>query len=253
MISLKAQILQLLNESSEEDINADLWDNWYSYLKENDCDITREEIKKLLKKFDLTKNIINNKIVILSDSKNKAYLEYSAENDTFDFISDIDDWAVDLDDSEMEGLIGMSVDNIYNGWCESTLDDIKKNPGKVYHYTTEENWDAIKTEGVLKQSSGTGLTNRYSHGIFTSINPEEHAVGSYGNVCLEIDLETYKNDNKLSELSISYEPDVDEYLLRHQTYHVLELDTDRIDLSSDMSPYTLIISHNIPIKYIKEI
>ena len=143
---------------------------------------------------------------------------------------------------------------MYNGWNECTLEEMRKNPGKVYHYTTEEAWEKIQSHGGMKGSSGTGLTNRGSHGIFTSTNPEVYAEGTYGNICLELNLEAFKNDSRLPELNLSYEPEVDEYLLREYVWSELKIESrDEIDSSGGMSPYTIIVGHNIPLKYIRTV
>jgi hypothetical protein len=107
----------------------------------------------------------------------------------------------------------------------------------------------------LQGGGGAGLTNRFSHGIFTSVDPEEHASGTYGDVCLELDMDAFKNANNLSEVNLEYEPDIEEYLLRDLIRSKLELDDMKIQLdsSSGMSPYTIIVGHDIPVQFIKQI
>ena len=55
-------------------------------------------------------------------------------------------------------------------------------------------------------------------------------------------------------MKLEYEPDITEYLLRDSVKSDLDLNIE-IDQSDSygMSPYTIIVCHNIPIKYIKSI
>lgn len=250
------QLQALITETEENDINVDLWEDWFQYIQYNGSDIPKNEIKKLVTKFHLTHESKINKILILTDSSNDVvYLEYNKDDETFDYIKDIRDWLYDLSPLEIELMLAMSSDDVYNGCIEGTLTDMKHHPGKVYHYTTENKWDQIQSSGELRGSSGTGLTNRYTHGIFTSVDPEEHADGSYGNVCLQIDLDAFKQSTNLSELNLSYEPDIEEFLLRDVLRAKLDLDQIElnVDLSGGMSPYTVIVGHTIPIQFITQL
>lgn len=244
----------LINEN-DEDINVDLWDDWQEYLDYNQYELPKENLIKLKNKFNLNVKQYLKVIINLSDNKHSEYVIYDPSNQTFDYIKDIKDWIYNLSDVEMEEMLGYGVDKIYNSWTESTLDDLKIHPGKLYHYTTEEKWEDIQQSGELRGSSGTGITNRFANGIFTSVDPEEHASGTYGNVCLEIDMDTFKKSNNLSSVNLEYEPDIEEYLLRDLIRSRLELDDMEINLdsSSGMSPYTIIVGHNIPVQFIKQI
>jgi hypothetical protein len=247
--------LKDLITENEEDINADLYDNWQEYLDYNQYDLPKEEIIKLKNKFNLDVKQYLKFVFKLSDNKNSEYIIYDPKNETFEYIKDIKQWIYDLNDAEMEELLGHGAESIYNGWIEGTLSDLKTHPGKLYHYTTEENWELIQQSGELQGSSGTGITNRYSHGIFTSVDPEEHASGTYGDVCLEIDMDAFKQANSLAAVDLSYEPDIEEYLMRDLIRYKLELEDMEIQLDSSggMSPYTIIVEHTIPIQFIKKI
>lgn len=251
MIWLKDLIIE-----NNEDINADLWDDWQDYIDYNQYDIPKEELIKLKTKFNLNTKQCLKKLFKLSDNENsELYLMYDPKSESFEYIKDIKDWIYNLSDAEMEELLGHGVDSIYNGWIEGTLEDLKTHPGKLYHYTTEEKWEDIQQSGELYGNSGSGLTNRFSHGIFTSVNPDEHAIGTYGDVCLEIDMDAFKTANSLSSVNLEYEPDIEEYLLRDMIRSTLKLDDMGIQLDSSlgMSQYTIIIGHNIPIQFIKQI
>lgn len=247
-------LLKDLITENDEDINADLWDDWEDYIDYNGYDIPKEELIKLKNKFKLNATQYLKGLFKLSDDKNsELYLMYDPKSESFEYINDIKDWIYNLSDVEMEEMLGYGVDKIYNSRTESTLDDLKVNPGKLYHYTTKEKWEDIQQSGELRGSSGTGITNRFAHGIFTSVDPEEYADGTYGDICLQIDIDIFKKENNLSEVDLRYEPDIEEYLLRDMIREKLNLEDFSIGIPSDMSPYTIIVEHNIPIKFIKQI
>jgi hypothetical protein len=123
----------------------------------------------------------------------------------------------------MLDLLGISENDVYiSGW-QCTIKNAKENPGTVYHYTTVDKWQKIQETSVLKQSRGTGLTNRSSYGIFTSVDSEEYAIGTYGDICLSLNLSQFKNDSNLNELELSPEPEVIENELRNATAHRLDI------------------------------
>ena len=122
----------------------------------------------------------------------------------------------------------------------------------MYHYTTPEKLELIKSSGKMIGSYGTGINNRSAYGIFTTVNIEEYQDGIYGDVCLEIDLSRLKLENNMSEISVEYEPEVSEYLIHEYIGSTLEIDFNA-EIPSDMSPYTLIVKHTIPTKYIKQL
>jgi hypothetical protein len=245
--------LKRLMESEDSD-NSDLYDNWYEYLRDICYAIEKSEISKLIHRFNLSEERLMNGVMIkLSDDKREAYLLYDDSNETFDFIKDISQWLYDLNSYEYCQYI--DPDLIYNGWVDSNLKDVKTNPGKVYHWTTEENFEKINQTGKVIGSRGSGINNTDVFGIFTSINPEEYASGVYGNICLELDLQRFLQDSGKSELNLAWEPQVEEYLVREYLRHVLEITNDRDDIESDggISPTTIVVNEVIPIQYAKQI
>ena len=250
MIKLKP----LLTTEADSD-NSDEWDDWYDYLKDVSYDIDKDEIIKLINKHGLKgKKYFDGKIVKLWDGKQEAYLEYDPDNGTADFIKEIEQWIYSLNDNDYYRL-GVDSDIIYSIWVESSLKDLRENPGKVYHYTTEENWEAIQQDGQIIGSSGTGINNRSAYGIFTSVDPQEYALGSYGNICLELDLERYKIESGKPSLNLRFEPQVEEYLSREYIRSMLKLGDSRDEIENDggISPYTVIVKEIIPLKYIKQV
>lgn len=251
MIFLKKLILE-----NEEEINSNLWTDWTEYISEIEYDIPLEEIKKLIKRFDIQFEKYFEKIACLFNGNEKIYLLYDPKNKTLDYIKDIFDWIYQLNDYEMENLLGLSIDKIYNGWTESTLEDMAKDPGKLYHYTTEDKWQEIQESGILKTSYGSGLTNQGTSGIFTSVSPETYADGVYGNVCLEIDVSKFIQSNNIPAANLEYEPSVAEYLLRTAIRDKMNLENEmniEMDYSSGDSPYTIIVGHKIPIQFVRRL
>jgi poly(A) polymerase len=250
-IELAKSILQNQPEFKEkitesaESTNSDEWDDWVEYIEYFEYDIEKIELKKLIKRFNLNgKQYFIDKIIKINREKKPIYLEYDNDNETFSLIKDIQQWIYDIDPTNLN----IDIDDLYNSWVEGSINDLKENPGKVYHYTTEENWEKIKANGKLIGSHGTGLTNRLSHGIFSSTNPEEYTLGVYGNICLEIDLESFKRN--IGELHLEFEPPVVDYISRDFIARTLEIEILN-EIDNDVSPYTVIVKHTIPINFIK--
>jgi hypothetical protein len=242
MIKLKSLLLE-----AQETPDSDQWDNWQEYLDYFEYDIEKGEIAKIIKNFGLKgKGYFDNRIVKIF-AQEPVYLEYDPKGETFSLIKDINQWVWDNTES---GFV--DPETIYNGWQEASLKDIRANPGKVYHYTTPEKYELIRHSGQVVGSYGTGLTNRGAHGIFTSTDPQEYALGSYGEICLELNLEAFKQESSLPELNLEFEPDVLEYLTREYLAHTLEIEL-RDDLPSDMSPYTVIVNHIIPVRFVRSL
>jgi len=242
MIKLKS----LLPEA-QEPVDSNQWEDWHEYLEYFEYEIEKGEVAKIIKKHNLRgKGYFGNKIVAIFD-KDNVYLQYDADNETFDLIKDIKQWIYDVDVSDF-----IDPDTIYNNWIESTLKDLRVSPGKVYHYTTPEKWELIQQDGKMVGSYGTGINNRGAYGIFTSTDPEEYALGTYGDICLELNLDLFKTESGLPELNLDFEPEVVEYLSRDYLVGVLGIEI-RDELPSDMSPYTVIVNHVIPVKYIRQV
>jgi hypothetical protein len=234
----------------------DEYDDWTDWLEWNETDITQEELSQLIKTFQLSlEAIIDGKILKLSDDNTTFYLETFPEHDSFDVWSeekDVEETIARMREDQILDFLGISEENLWIGGWESTIEETRQSPPTVYHYTTEKKWKAIQKEGEMFTSYGTGITNRSASGIFTSLSPEEHAIGSYGDVCLEIDLASFKKENGLSELDINPEPEVLEVTLQNALLNKFGIESYR-EPSSDMSELTVIVNHSIPVKYIKEI
>lgn len=219
--------------------------------------LTLDELQQLRTKYNLTVDQpISRKIVKFSDNNNSVWFSFDEKTQTFDVMAHSDDDMCQkiyhLDDSEILEILGISEEDIYiSGW-ECTIRDAGENPGSVYHYTTEEAWEKIQKTGKMIGSYGTGLTNRGAHGIFCSVDPDVYADGTYGNICLEINLSEFKKDHNLPKLDLIPEPEILENELKNVLVHKLGLDNCEHESSSDMSGFTIIVQHQIPLKYIKE-
>lgn len=174
------------------------------------------------------------------------WFEY--EDGTYTVI-DIDSWISDLDISDALEFAGVEEDDIYISDL-SSIREFKKYLGKVYHYTTEEAWDEIKKTGYLNPSHGTGINNRGAYGIFASIDPEEYALGTYGNICLEIDLLSFKQGEGLNSVEVDIEPEIKEEAAKQLVRHKLGLPFINY-VTQDISPNTIIINERVPTKYIR--
>lgn len=248
---LPKKISEITDQERDEmyPVDSDKWDDWQEYIDHFYYTCPKLEISKLIKRFDLQYDTyFKEKIVKITDNKNVTWLLHDKENETFDVIKDINQWIYDRAEQELE----IDVGSIYNGFLESTLNEFEKTPSKVYHYTTPEKLELIRSSGKMIGSYGTGINNRGAYGIFTTVNVEEYQDGTYGDICLEIDLLRFKLENNMSEISVEYEPEVSEYLIHEYIGSTLEIDFNA-EIPSDMSPYTLIVKHTIPTKYIKQL
>ena len=131
----------------------------------------------------------------------------------YELVKDIKQWIYDISESEALDILQLKEEDIYIAGIESTLKELltiqwlcstglRKMHGKIF-----------KKHGVIKGSYGTGINNRSAYGLFTSVDPDEYSDGSYGNVCLEINLEAFHRDEGES-LNLSAEPEMLERAIR---------------------------------------
>ena len=242
MIKLKSLIQE------NKDLNIEKFDNWKEFFYWEEYNIPKEIIIQIIKKFNLLHEVyFNGKIIKLYDNHKSIWLEKDGE--LYDAISNIYEWVSDFNDRDCHKY-NINPDELYNPHAECSISDFRKGPIAVYHYTTEEKWKGIQEYGGLKGSYGTGLSNRNEFGIFTSIDPEEYSDGTYGDICLKIDLATFKKESRKLEISADWEPDIYYNLLQEYLRHVLNLDEWDSSSVDGISPYTIIVKENIPLKYI---
>lgn len=230
------------------------YDSWTDFLDfERDNEIQSNLVDEFVTHFSLSSSYYFNKFYLNIRDKQYSYW-FELNDDVYSLIAESDeemkDHAVSIPEHVKLELLGITEDNLYiSGW-ECTIGDMKQYGGTVYHYTTEEKWEKIKKSKILYGSSGTGLTNRHVSGIFSSVSPETYADGTYGDVMLSIDLTNFKKEENIDELFIEPEPDVMEAAIDEAFLGKLDIEDYSSYVSSDMSPETIIINHNIPIKYI---
>lgn len=246
------KFLTELRSSSMEDYEEIIYD----YLDYYD-ELSQELVDELKTNFNLSVDNIINYVYLISN-----YYYFLTDNNTYEKWCRKDDVSYkieELDESEILKILEIKEENIYiSGW-ECSIKRLQKHPSPVYHYTNEESWEQIQESGELEGSSGTGLGNRSVSGIFTSLDSEEYATGSYGDICLEIDLPRFKKDTGLDKLELYPEPEVYENELRNTLWNKLknhidrDLETYEISDSYGVSIFTVIVGHSIPINYIKAI
>lgn len=241
-------------------------ENWVEDFKEKEYDISLNDIKKISEQYKLSTQFkLNNNIICISDETDNIELYFLKDLNTnyYDLIAstkdELEDWITSVSFNIIREIIyPVSEENIGNPWIDEgiSIKQLKENSVKLYHYTSEENWEDIQTEKILKMSRGTSLTNRGTVGIFCTTDPETYADGTYGNICLEIDINEFKNGENIEDINLEYEPDVEDYLLRSYLIYNLShgsISEDIISVPSDISMNTIIIGHNIPIQYIKQL
>jgi len=181
----------------------------------------------------------------------ESYFFEDYDEDEYRLIDDPQQWIYDTEETDALDILQLKEEDVYMGGIDTSLKSLRENPGSVFHWTTEEKWDEIQRSGRLKGSYGTGLNNRSAYGIFTSVDPEEYEIGSYGNVCLEIDLAAFKQEYG-GDLDLNVEPEALESVIREALAYHLGIDM-HIDQPSDISPFTVIVNHVIPVRYVKRI
>lgn len=212
---------------------------------ETEYDIPIQKLNEFVRKGLRFQNF---KFAICIYEGEKPYWFTINSDGTFDYQSDIEDWFNAIDEDDTLQYLGMTEDDLYISDI-GPLRDIRENPGTVYHYTNEDALEEIQKSGHVGQSWGSGLGNRGAHGLFVSMNPDEYADGTYGNILLTIDLQKFKEENGLKALAIDIEPQYKEYLCKEVLASRLGLEY-RGDVPTDISMNTLIVGHNIPLKYV---
>lgn len=119
-------------------------------------------------------------------------------------------------------------------------------PVTLYHATDCDNVEMILENG-LQGSAGTGLMNRGVSGVFTSLEPEGY-IESYGDCVLSIDCANMAADGLTPY--VSQEPDIVDYEIKTSLSHLLEYEME-YEGQNDTDHNTIIISDNIPAKYLK--
>ena len=125
-------------------------------------------------------------------------------------------------------------------------------PSTLWHATPDENVQNILKNGLGRRNDTRGLTNRsVGAAVFTTTEPEELAMGSYGDNHFEIDCAAMKADGLTP--TVTQEPEVEEYEFRKALLYKVGAEdaADRLEHGRDMAPHTVIVHGDIPPKYLK--
>ena len=210
--------------------------------------VDKDELREFIQKYRLPFETFSD---LLKVQHNGQDYWFEDDFDDYKLIDNMQQWIYDVRESEALEILQLQEEDIHMNGVDSTLKDLRDNPGTVFHWTTEEKWEDIQASGELRGSYGTGINNRSAHGIFTSVDAEEYEMGSYGNVCLEIDLGAFHKDYGGS-LNLDCEPEVLEAAIREALAYKLGVE-GVFEASIDISPMTVIVGHAIPLKYIRKI
>lgn len=211
--------------------------------------VAREIIEQLVAKKQLKVDNIAGLLKIEEDGK---VFFFEDDDDSLSFINDPCSWISNMQMDNALEILGSTEDKLYMSAIGCSLKDLRQNPGSTYHWTTEKGWGIIQSTGKLLGSYGTGINNRSAYGIFTSIEPDEYAGGTYGDVCLEIDLAAFQKDSGQGELELDVEPEILENTIKESLAYKLGVEC-HVDEPNDVSPFTVIVNHVIPLKYVKRL
>jgi hypothetical protein len=70
--------------------------------------------------------------------------------------------------------------------------------------------------------------------------------------CLKLDLTSYKHKFNIPKLDLMPEPDILEKTINETLCHKLGIEFED-DTSSDMSDFTMIVNHSIPVEFITKL
>jgi hypothetical protein len=156
---------------------------------------------------------------------------------------------VDLDDIVPEASLHTS----FFGFTAETKEH-------VFHRTTEDALESILEDGSIgAMNASRGLSNRGT-GAAIFASAEDDAMGTYGDISIEINLDTLRDDNP--DLDVQLEEPLVEVFQKQAAAHVLEresgidltgiTESELSELSSEgITEDTLVIYGAIPIEYTK--
>lgn len=128
-------------------------------------------------------------------------------------------------------------------------DDFWDSPSELYHATTDDNIEDIRTDGLVPMSATRGISNRsVGAAVFTSLNPE--VIDSYGDNIFKINTQAMKKDGYTP--FVSQEPAFPEAEKINSLLNMYGID-DTYETSSydGMDPDTVIVYGKIPNKYLE--
>jgi len=184
-------------------------------------------------------NRFNNIINTLLESTN---LNKTLERHKEEFRKEREEWDTTLyeyvdglDDEELEELVPVVYSHHFGN--PKTYRDI------VYHQTTQDNWNDIKTQGINPSNKTRGVSNRGTgSAVFTSSEIDE--MNSYGDVTIQIDL------SKVPDIETSLEEPIEEVYRKNQVMHMMDPESEPyqfyVDSSDGLQDTTLVVYGHIP-------
>jgi hypothetical protein len=242
-------------EQLELDLDDDrLPDNWPDFVEWIEYEnISIQTLAKYSNILNIEQKGNIGRVVRLSNKDgNEAIYMKSDDGNVFEFMCNeegLSEWIDYANEDELLSLIGVDEEDLYIGAWECSIKDIE---GEVYHWTTEEKWEKIQEYGGMKCSMGTGMSNRHEYGVFTSVDSEYYADGSYGDVLLKINLTGLKEDDPA--VQVRPEPSIVEYIIKDLFAYCMDLESYIPPGSggdnAGEAEHTAIIYSPIPIEYI---
>lgn len=139
----------------------------------------------------------------------------------------------DLDEDGLEALVPVVYSDYFGN--PKTYRDI------VYHQTTHDNWNDIKTQGINPTNKTRGISNRGTgSAVFTSAEIDE--MNSYGDITIQIDL------SKVPDIETSLEEPIEQAYRKNQVMVMLGQDDHQYqpDSSDGLQDTTLVVFGHIP-------
>jgi len=201
---------------------------------------SKREVKEILRKHDAREVKLPNRetVWVLPDRKPEFVVE---------------EWRGDWSVQEIYDYIwGADLTDIFPKSDERFNDDFWDYPAPLYHNTTEGNVEDIEAEGLLPMDKTRGISNRSTgSAVFTTSDPDESSMGSYGPVAYEIDTPAMKKDGY--KPFVSQEEPIMEAELQSALASLLGMDDFYPDIEQGLSHYTVVVFGAIPPKYLTRV
>jgi hypothetical protein len=153
-------------------------------------------------------------------------------------VHDVEDW---LDNVDPE---------VYDpGYDQRFNDDFWSWPPVLYHATETEHLADILAEGLLPMSQTRGISNRSTGpAVYTTMELEETAAGSYGDVVLALDMAAMKEAGLTPW--VSQEPDVQRHEMLRSLAHLLQAEDFEAHIEGGMSSWTVVVHGVVPARFL---
>jgi len=179
-------------------------------------------------------------ILVIQVGKSRYVVDVELEQ-----VKPLQEWFADLYDHELAHYAPCPDQN------EEFWSSVPAGPGTyLYHATDPANLDSIKRKGLSAASETRTMSNRnMGAAVFTSWN--EHAISSYGELVIAIDVGMMKADKYMPQ--VSKEEPFEDVEMRSSLAHKLGLEYEgysEYESSEGLSQETVAIYGNIPPRYL---